>query len=174
MTSISILFFAALIFTAVIIFYQDFKDRLVSLLMLLLFGAVCTASVLYYRDIKTFLYNIFSTVVYITFLWSILKLYLFLKHKKNVPIIDHQFGMADVVVIIFIGVTFNGVGLILFFCSGFVFSLLSFLLYSLLHKKEMNTPIPLAGLLVFYYVLSILVLPTIHAHHLIDCSFVNP
>lgn len=172
MNPIYIVFYAALILSSGIIFFQDFKERQVSLWVLLLFGASTITSVIYFRDLETLLYNGLGTLLYGGFIWLMLKLYLFLKFKKNKAIIDHQLGMADVLVIFFIGFTFNAVGMILFFCFGFVFSLLAFVVYTVFKKNANSQSIPLAGLLVFFYVLSIIILNLIFLNSLFDCSFV--
>lgn len=172
MNPIYIVFLAVLIVSSVIILFQDFKERQVSLWVLLLFGASTVTSVIYFRDMETLFYNGLGTLLYGAFIWLMLKLYMYLKFKKNKAIIDHQLGMADVLVIFFIGLTFNTIGMIFFFCFGFVFSLLIFLIYSALKKDTDNQSIPLAGLLVFLYVISIIILNLVSLNPLIDCSFI--
>lgn len=173
MNPISISFFAVLVLSSGVILYQDFKERQVSLWVILFFGINSIASVIYFRDLDTLFYNGLSTLLYVGFIWLMLKLYLFLKFKKNKAILNHQLGMADVLVILFIGFSFNIVGLIFFFCSAFVFSLLSFIIYALFKKTTDLQSIPLAGLLVFFYVLAIIILNLIQFNQLIDCSFVT-
>jgi hypothetical protein len=159
--------------SSAIILYQDFKERLVSLWIILVFGANTIASVIYFRDLETFLYNGLSTLLYIGFIWLMLKLYLFLKFKKNKAILNQQLGTADVLVILFISLTFNLVGMIFFFCFAFIFSLLSFILFFTIKKNKDSQNIPLAGLLVFFYIVVIIILNLIQFNPLIDCSFVN-
>jgi hypothetical protein len=172
MNPVHLLFFAALIISSGIILFQDFKERQVSLWVLLLFGISTMSSVVYYRDAETLLYNGVGVLLYGGFIWLMLKLYLFLKFKKNKAIIDHQLGMADVLVIFFIGITFNTIGMIFFFCFGFVFSLLTFFIYSALKKDTDTQSIPLAGLLVFFYGISIIILNLISLNPMMDCSFI--
>jgi hypothetical protein len=172
MNPIYIAFFAVLILSSGIIFFQDFKERQVSLWVLVLFGALTITSVVYYRDMETLFYNGLGTLLYGGFIWLMLKLYLYLKFKKNKAIIDNQLGMADVLVIFFIGLSFNTIGMIFFFCFGFVFSLLAFLMYSALKKDTDTQSIPLAGLLVFFYVISIIILNLISLNPMVDCSFI--
>lgn len=173
MNPISIALFTVLILSSVIILYQDFKERLVSLWVILVFGGNVIASVIYFRDLKIILYNGLSIVLYASFIWLTLKLYLYLKFKKNKVIINQQLGSADVLVILFIGLTFNIVGMIFFFSFAFVLSLVSFILFSLIKKNSDSQNIPLAGLLVFFYIVVIIILNLIQFNPLIDCSFVN-
>lgn len=155
------------------IVFQDFKYRLVSLWVLLFFGIVCLLSVLIFRGPKTLLYNGMSCILYFLFTWLMLKLYLYLKYRKNRPVLNELLGPADVLVMLFIGLTFNSVGLILFFCLGFIFSLVTYFIYAALNKNKANEHIPLAGLLVFFYGLTIILLYLVKANYYVDCSFVN-
>lgn len=160
--------------SSVIILFQDFKQRLVSLWVIILFGAVCITSVVYYRGFSVLLYNLISIALYFSIIWLFLKLYFYLKFKRNKPILNEQMGMADVLIIVFIGLTFNIVGTIFFFCLAFIASLISFYIYVVSRKKEETITIPLAGLLVFFYLFGITTLNVIETNYLIDCSFVNP
>lgn len=162
---------AVLVLSSAIILYQDFRDREVSLWVLMLFGFNSIFSVYYFRDLETLLYNCLGVAVYAGFIWLMLKLYLFLKFKKNKAVINYQLGMADVLVILAIGLTFNTVGMIFFFCFGFIGSLIGFLVYCVLKKDTDSQSIPLAGLLVFFYVLSIIILNLVSLNLMIDCSF---
>lgn len=168
------LFLALLVISSLIILYQDFKERLVSLWVILLFGILCISSVFWFRDFQTIIYNSLSIALYMGFVWLMLKLYLYMKFKKNKKILNEQIGIADVLIVLFIGLTFNGIGLIFFFCFGFIFSLVIYLLYVTLNRKSSDEHIPLAGLLVVFYILSIICLKVISINYLIDCSFVNP
>jgi hypothetical protein len=172
MNPILIAFYTVLIFSSGIIFYQDLKERQVSLWVLLLFGSVTISSVLYFRDSGTLLCNTLGITLYAGFIWLVLKLYLYLKFKKNKPVIDSQLGMADVLVILFIGLTFNVIGMVFFFCSSFIFSLAIVSVYSIFEKGSNVQTIPLAGFLVFLYMVSIIILNLISLNPLIDCSFI--
>lgn len=173
MNPITILLYVGLVISSAVILFQDFKERQVSLWVLLLFGAITLSSVIYFRDAHTLLYNGIGVMLYGAFIWLILKLYFFAKTKQHKVLLNHQLGMADVLVFLFIGSTFNIVGMILFFCGGFIFSLVSFILYVSLKKGADSQRIPLAGFLVFFYVISIIILNLVSLNHMIDCSFIR-
>lgn len=173
MFTVSHLLLGLLIFSSVIILYQDFSKRLVSLWVIVLFAITTIASVLYNRDLMTLLYNTLATCLYLGFIWLMLKLYLYLKFKKNKPLLNEQLGLADVLVILCIGLTFNVIGLIFFFCLAFIGSLLCFFVYTLLKKNDKEETIPLAGLLVFFYLAAIITLNYFDYPFVVDCSFVN-
>ena len=172
MNVVSIVFLTVLLISSGIILFQDFKERQVSLWILLLFGVLTISSVVYFRDFETLFYNGVGVLLYGGFIWVMLKLYLFLKFKKNKTILDQQLGLADVFVIFFIGLTFNTIGMIFFFCFGFILSLLTFLIYSVFKKESDTQSIPLAGLLVFFYVISIIILNLVSLNPMVDCCFI--
>lgn len=167
----SILFISVLITSGVIAF-QDFKSRLVSLHILILFASFTVLSVLINRDKLTLFYNAVFALMYLFVLWIGIKAYYFFKYKTHIIIVNHLLGLADIIVIFFIALTFNVIGVILFFCSGFVICLILFLLYNSLFKRKTQS-IPLAGFLVIYFIISIIILNLVDTYSLIDNSFVN-
>lgn len=168
----SIIFFCLLIVCCVVIAYQDFKTRSVSLWVLILFVAVCAASVVYFRDAVTLIYNVIGITAYFGLIWLGLKLYLYVKHKRNVKLLNEQFGAGDIWVILGLGATFNLIGNILFFCAAFTITLLIALIYSQVKNKSPQTmPVPLAGILVFLYLSAIAILILTGPVLMIDCSF---
>jgi len=173
MVPVFMLCFTVLILSSVVIIYQDFNERQVSLWVLLLFGANSMCSVLCFKSLSVLLCNTLGALLYIGFIWIMLKLYLFIKFKNNIKILDTKLGKADILVILFIGVTFNTIGMILFFCFGFIFSLSGFLILSLLKKNTGTQSIPLAGFLVFFFLVCIIILNLVSLSFLIECSFVK-
>jgi hypothetical protein len=164
---------AGLALAIIVILLQDFAHRLVSLWILLVFGAICVMSVLLFRDLETLLYNTIACVFYFGFIWLGLKLYFYLKYRQNNPILNESIGSADVLLMLFIGITFDPAGLIFFFCFGFIFSLIFYFLYLSVFKKQVKQSVPLAGLLGVFYGLTIIILYLVKANYYIDCSFVN-
>lgn len=173
MNSVFTIFFVLLILSSGVICIQDFKERFVSLWILLVFGLLAVSSVLYYKNVNTLLINLLGTIIYGSFIWLVLKLYMLLKFKRNRTILNSQLGMADVLIFLFIGLTLNTIGMILFFCFGFLFSLFGFIMYSTLNKNIKKSAIPLAGLLVLFYVITIIVFNFFTINTAIDCSFIS-
>ncbi|MBA4241918.1 MAG: hypothetical protein C0448_14425 [Sphingobacteriaceae bacterium] len=173
MNSVFTIFFVLLILSSGVICIQDLKERFVSLWILLVFGFLTVSSVLYYKNVNTLLINLLGTIIYGSFIWLVLKLYMLLKFKRNRTILNSQLGMADVLIFLFIGLTLNTIGMILFFCFGFLFSLFGFIMYSTLNKNIKKSAIPLAGLLVLFYVITIIVFNFFTINTAIDCSFIS-
>lgn len=172
MNVVNIVFFTVLVVSSAIILYQDFKDRQVSVWLLLLFGITTISSVIYFRDLQTLFYNAIGSILYLGIIWAFLKLYLYLKFRKNKVILDQQLGAADVLIIFFIGLSFNAIGMVFFFCLSFIFSLLCFVILSFFKKQQDQANIPLAGFLVFFYVIWIIMLNLVSLNLMIDCSFI--
>lgn len=160
-----------LFFSSGFIAYQDFKERQVSLCLIIVFGVINIFSVLYFRDLITLLYNFIGTSIYLVIIWVFLKGYLYLKFKKNKTIINESIGLADIYIIFFIGITFNFIGLIFFFCFSFILSLLFFLVSSSLKKDESHATVPLAGFLVLFYIITLIILNLIKNNFVVDCSY---
>ena len=152
-----------------VIAWQDFKERLVSLWALIIFLVFCIGSVIINRDWQTLLSNSISSICYFSFIWLGIKGYLYLKSKKNKNILNNYLGSADVIVILSIGITFNLIGCILFFCFAFIASLVLFLF----SNNKTNESIPLAGFLVIFYIPIIFILLLKPIYNCIDCSFIN-
>lgn len=163
-----------LVLVSGIIVYQDFKDRLISLWVLLIFGSICISSVLVFRDAGTFIQNAISVSIYLGLIFLVLELYRRFIRREAKSFIKNQIGIADVLIIFFIGITFSVFGIVFFFCLGFIFSLLSFLIFSLFKKGNKITAVPLAGLLVLFYLTSIFALNLVDTNYLVDCSFIIP
>lgn len=172
MSILHLILFCSLIITTLAIAYQDFKERLVSVWLLVLYGLVCLGSILVNRDIETLISNFLSVLLYLSFMGGILTLYFFIKEKRFVNILKEQLGLADVLILLFVGITFNIEGQILFFCSGFITALLVYVLWSAIFSQKKHHTIPLAGILVFYYLAFILLLYFTDIT-IIDCSFIR-
>lgn len=162
---------AVLLLSSALIIYSDLRDRQVALWVLLLLGLSTICSVLVSESPATLGTNVLATLLYMGFTGLMLKLYLYAKHRQWMPILDVQLGKADVLVVFFLGLTFNPPGMILFFCFGFTGSLLIFMAYRFI-KSSGEASIPLAALLVFCYLAALIVL-NLFPLDFIACSFVR-
>lgn len=133
-----------LFFCAVVISYQDFKHRLISLWSILLYAACCISSVLLFQNLFILFENAVSSLIYFTFVFFVLFLFYFIKEKKFSNIIDSKIGLGDVLIFIAIGLTLDVVNLIVFFTISFCISAIVGLFLA-----KQNKTIPLAGILVW-------------------------
>ena len=155
-----------------LILLQDLRDRLVSLWLLMSFGLLNVVSVVSLRGLQTLFENSISISVYMGLLYLILRLYFNFKYGKSQKIFDTQIGWADILIIFFIGVTFNMLGLILFFSVSFVISLILAIMNIILFSKKKSETIPLAGFLVAIYFIAIMLLSYFEINIYIDCCYI--
>jgi hypothetical protein len=129
-----------LIILLLLIFYEDFKERLISLwkvsLCLLLGGILNFSKV----NFTVFLVNISINVGFILILFSVLFLYARIKMKKE---IFKVFGVGDLLFFLVFASSLPTISFIVLFIFSLFFSLIVFLI---LKKKTTQSTVPLAGL----------------------------
>ncbi|TXD64162.1 prepilin peptidase [Polaribacter glomeratus] len=134
-----------------ILFYQDIKERKVSVWVLIL--GLGLGGFLNYQAQQpiVFLSNSLVNIIFIILIFLVLWLYAKLKMKKN---IFEVFGKGDLLFFILLAVSLP----ILSFLMVFIFSIFfSFLVFSLLKHRFKDTTVPLAGLQSLFLALVLMV-----------------
>ncbi|MBL7893843.1 MAG: prepilin peptidase [Bacteroidia bacterium] len=144
--AIQLVFFSLLFFISLAIAWQDFKSRLVSVWLIIVFFAITTGNTLYSTGWLPILFNFLGTLLYFGLTFLVIYLYYFLKEKKWPKIINEKIGWADIWIFLAIGINLNIIELILFFTGAFIISALIGLLL-----LRQNKTVPLAGILVILY-----------------------
>jgi hypothetical protein len=139
-----------------LICYQDLKARAVSLWLLVAYSLTCMACTCLLQGPYGLLANAVSALLYFGLLAGVLLLYYFFKEKKFSNLIDSRIGLADIILLLAIGVTLNMTQLILFFSVVFFISAVLGLLW--FNPKKLS--VPLAGILcplhtVYYFLASV-------------------
>lgn len=129
---------------SVIISFQDFKTRLLSVWSILLYALSCITLVLYFKSASALVANSISTGIYFSFIIFALYLYFFLKEGRFTNIIDTKIGLGDLFIFFAIGLTLDLLSLIVFFTISFT---ISAVIGIIMARK--NKTIPLAGILVW-------------------------
>lgn len=136
---------------AVMIAWQDFRDREIHVLWLSLFGLV--------GGIGLFLK--WGTNLWIQLLpnFLLISLMLFLlvlaiRLYKGRKVMDQQLGWGDVVMLYALACWWEGMNFLYFYTSSLCLFSLGFLLFQLWGKWEKEAPIPLAGLWSIAFLLS--------------------
>ncbi len=144
--AVTIAYLSILFVTSLIISFQDFKSRLVSLWVLIGYAALIIGFTILSEGINTFLQNLIMASCY--FLLCLLGVftYYFLKERQIPRIMDVKLGWADVIVCLSIGISLNLISLILFFTVSFILSAIAGIVL-----QQKNKTVPLAGLLVIFY-----------------------
>ncbi|SHI73802.1 hypothetical protein SAMN04488096_10450 [Mesonia phycicola] len=124
-----------------IIVYQDFKYRLIHILVLLfIFIVGLLRNIL--NDISFF--NFLRPALFISVILFFLWFYLIIKSKKIINPLDKHIGLGDILFFFSITPFFTLKDYIIYFISGLLFSIIFALFFKNYIEKKM---IPLAGLL---------------------------
>ena len=138
---IHISFITLLLFVVV----QDFKQRAISWILipfLLLFTVLRGLELTGAEDLLSFS---MMNLMFVLFQLLLLSIYISVKNKKFVFIIDSHIGFGDVLFFVVLCASFSTVNFILFYLGSLVFSLLGFIVYKGINKKAEDS-VPLAGL----------------------------
>lgn len=141
------IYYPLLLGTSTLIARQDFKDREVSLWLLVVFTCITAVFTYLEQGWLQLLQNGVFCLLYFTLCFTVVFLYYFVRERRWPQIIDSKIGKADMMIFFAIGLALQPVQLIVFFTLAFALSLLIALLLS--DKKQ----VPLAGLLVVIYVI---------------------
>jgi len=149
--------FFILIISLSIIIYQDFKERavwLVNLLLSMVVIAIIHAKNSY--DLTIFLKTILINLMVVIIISLILLVYtlLFLKRKFSEAI-----GLGDLIFFCILAVGFPTYSFLIIFCTSIIFSQIVYLLLSL--SKNIST-IPLAGLQSLFLIIILILNATLH------------
>lgn len=143
-------FYSVLTLVSFIIFYQDLKERQVSLWLLLLYTGVIITYTIYEKGIDLTLQNTIYSLAYFALCFGGIFLYYFVKERQLPKIMDVKLGWGDVAVCLSIGISLDIINLVIFFTASFVISAIIGLV---LQAKNMT--VPLAGFLVILYLVFI-------------------
>ena len=143
------IFWVLFLFSTGLIAYQDFKTRLISVWLLVLYSIVVLGGFFIRGNtLEQLIENIFFCCIYFLFSYLILHLYFFLKRGSFTKIIDTMLGWGDVWVLVLMGLTLEITNLIFFFTCTFLVTILIILFFSA-KKKE----VALVGYLAIIYCL---------------------
>lgn len=152
----------AIVFTFLIIIYQDFRHRAISwwLIPLMLFLGFWQSNILHHWQVS--LHFFFQNFLFLFFQLIILFLYFSIKEKRLVNIVDSWLGLGDILFFVGLATLFSIINFVAFFIGSIVVTLLIFMI-SKFFVKKLKT-IPLAGGMAACYILLLVFLnfnPTI-------------
>ena len=128
-----------------LIFYQDFKERLVYWFLYPLFGAFAFALQLFAIPVVSALLNVVFNLSFVAILIIVCLLYTKLKLKRT---LSEVFGKGDILFFISAAFAFS----ILSFLVLFVFALLfSLLIHQIFKNKQTYNTVPLAGYMALFF-----------------------
>jgi len=128
--------------SSVAIAFQDFRTRLISVWLILIFGL---ANLIHFLCVYSFfqlLENTLFCLLYFVFSYAVLHLYYFLKTKRFQKVLDEKIGWGDIWLMLLIGCCLSPMEMVYFFSFSFVISILVQLLF-----LNVNKTIALGGIL---------------------------
>lgn len=137
-----------LILSGAAIVYQDFKFRLISLWLIIVFAVANIAQYLLMHSVYQLLENTIFCLAYFLFSFLVVLIFYYIKHKKFEKIIDSKIGWGDVFIFLALGVCIEPVNLIFFFTAAFIVSISVYFLF-----LRAKVSIPLAGLIIPIYII---------------------
>ncbi|MDA8956454.1 hypothetical protein N9H19_02425 [Flavobacteriales bacterium] len=139
-----------LIISLLIIFFQDLKDRSVSLIIFpVLFIIVSYLSIME-SDVSTWLIQTGINSVFLLFQLAVIKLYFKRKYDCNTAFFDYYIGWGDIIFLFVLGSAFNFIQLLLFMLYSMALALAIY--FPLIYLKKTQT-IPLAGFMSLCWIL---------------------
>jgi uncharacterized paraquat-inducible protein A len=128
-----------------ILTYQDFKNREVSvILMLMLFVLFCIGAFKAGDSLRSITVPFFVNATFIAVQLLGVATYFSIKHKKIMPLFDTYIGLGDVVFFCVCCMAFSTANFILFYLASLLIALASTLIYKKLKQIE-TIDIPLVG-----------------------------
>ncbi|MDO9000241.1 MAG: prepilin peptidase [Bacteroidota bacterium] len=140
------LYWAGLVLSGSCLIYQDFKTRLISTWLIILFTLSNVSLYLSGNSFQKFFENCIFCLSYFLFCYLILHLYFYLKTKTFQKILDSKVGWGDVLLFIAVGCTLTPEILIYFFTATFFVSVIG---HFFVFKANKN--VPLAGYLIIMF-----------------------
>jgi len=135
-----------LLLAGITIAYQDFKSRLISIWVLIVFAFAGLATYIINYSSVQLIENAIFCAAYFLLLYLSLVLYFFIKTKKLNSLLDTHIGKGDLIMFMAIGITLEPNTLIYFFTATFIISILTWIPF-----RKRNTAVPLAGITVLCY-----------------------
>jgi hypothetical protein len=135
-----------LIFSFLLVFYQDTKDRMVYWFLYPLCGIAAFIIQYKYVGMMTAIINSLINICFIAIILSTAFFYSKTVMKK--PFINGSMGSGDVYLFLFLSFTFTTSAFILLFVFSLCFSLV---LHLYLKNKTLHTTVPLAGYMSLFF-----------------------
>jgi hypothetical protein len=145
------LILSGIILFSLLIAFQDFKSRSVSILYLAGFTLVSVLYGIYQFQWQQMLWWFLFNIGFLVFQGAVLSLYYFIKYR-NFKLLSNSLGGADIWIIVALSFSFDFVGFIVFVCLGFIISIGYYVVMNNVLKKYIKE-IPLAGIITMFYMI---------------------
>jgi hypothetical protein len=147
--------------------YQDFKSRLVSVWLIILFTISNICLYLNFNSLNQLFENVIFCLAYFLLCYLCLHVYFFLKLNKFQKLLDSKLGWGDILLLFSIGSCLEIDTMIIFFTITFIFTVIT---HYMMFKS--SNSIPLAGYLLICYHINLILFRDIFGFNLLErCHF---
>jgi hypothetical protein len=136
----------ALIIALLFVFFQDYKDRLVSWFLYPMVGILALTIQIQATQIFITMANVVVNLAFVLILIVVAYSYAKIKFKKHFT--QDVLGIGDILFFIFISFSFSSISFIVLFVFALLFSLL---LHLFLSQKSSEKTVPLAGYMSLFF-----------------------
>lgn len=141
----NLLLLCLLVLCSIGIAVQDFKTRLISVWLIVIFTISNIALYLLLNSIYKFIENIIFCICYFLFSFLIISLFYYVKTKKIEPVINRKIGLGDIIIFFSVGICIEPIHLVYYFTLNFIIAIIVHLI-----SGDQKT-IPLAGITVITF-----------------------
>jgi len=135
-----------------LLIFQDFKTREVSVWLLIGVFLCNTVIFLTSNDLKEVFHFFYINVLFLLFLLFTLTIYISIKEKKLVIITHNYLGWGDIIFIFTLTLCFSTVNFIAYLVFSFLFTLVAYTVLKVI-KPNIKKEVPLAGFLAITLIL---------------------
>ncbi len=150
---IKVVFLFLLLLFASVITVQDFRDRLISLWIIIAYWLICIGAVISVRNADELYSNAISTTLYFALCFLSIIAYYYFKEKRLINIIDTKIGLGDILLLPAIGLTLGALEMVLFFSMGFCLAAIAGIFLS-----QKGKTVPLAGIMASWHIIYLIAL----------------
>lgn len=140
-----------IILFSLLIAFQDFKSRSVSVLYLAGFTIVSVLYGIYQFQWQQMLWWFLFNIGFLVFQGAVLSLYYFIKYR-SFKLLSSSLGGADIWILVTLAFSFDFVGFIIFTCLSFIIAIGYYIVINNILKKQVKE-IPLAGIITLFFLL---------------------
>ena len=155
-----------------VIAFQDFRERQISWIPLVLLFFFFGWKALLAMDSDSLFFNVAVNTGFIVFQLIVLTLWMSIRNKKWINIIDTYLGLGDILFFIALTTAFAPVQFIVFYSASLFITLCGVLTGRLLSKRT-NPEIPLAGSMAAVLMICIVAIAFVHHPVFYERSFLS-
>lgn len=148
------LILSGILLFSLLIAFQDFKSRSVSILYLTGFTIISVLYGIYQFQWQQMFWWFLFNMGFLIFQGAILSLYYFIKYRSFKQL-SNSLGGADIWILVALASSFDFVGFIVFVSLGFIISIVYYVVMNNVLRKYIKE-IPLAGIITMFYMIYVI------------------